>query len=237
LGLEVVNTQLRGKNVVAIRRVIQARDQRLQEGMVLKGVSSAEELIGLIRSGPFPLELEFQNLAAGGDALSDLGTTIVTPKDALELAQKTEGKNSQSSSRGFSVTTVRQSTGTCAIQSRRGDLLEINYEALYVAKDGRKVGYDASAFRGTGLPYQMVLGSGDMIPGVDQGLYEMCPGEVRLLDIPPVLGYGNRGTQVFRIPPDYVALEWKVELVSIDTNIRENSNDLTREEREARALY
>mmetsp|Transcript_17996 Transcript_17996/g.31558 ORF Transcript_17996/g.31558 Transcript_17996/m.31558 type:complete len:98 (-) Transcript_17996:144-437(-) len=96
--------------------------------------------------------------------------------------------------------------------------------------------YDASAFRGTGLPYQMVLGSGDMIPGVDQGLYDMCPGEERLLEIPPVLGYGNQGTRAFRIPPDHVALEWKVQLVSIDTTIREDNNDMTRQEREARAL-
>ena len=34
--------------------------------------------------------------------------------------------------------------------------------------------YDSSAQRGTGLPYQMVLGSGDMLPGVDQGLSMTC---------------------------------------------------------------
>jgi FK506-binding protein 2 len=247
LGLEVYTTQLRGKNVVAVRRIIKSKDSRLMPGMIVVGYTSAEELIQNIRSGPFPLELKFQNLAAGGDAFSDLGTTIVTPKDALELAQQTEGTatattnkqmmTSSSSSRRYSITTLRRAKEPCMIKSRRGDVLEINYEAAYLTKEGKKVTYDASAFRGTGLPYQMVLGSGDMIPGVDQGLYDMCPGERRLLEIPPVLGYGNKGTQIFRIPPDYIGLEWKIELVSIDTTIREDSNSMTREEREARSLY
>ncbi len=249
LGLEVFNTRLRGNDIVAIRKVNASKDPRLQEGMILKGYSSAEQLIKRIRTGPFPIELELLNLAAGGDAFSDLGTTIVTPKDALELAQKmedpssgkdvTEASQSQSVRRRaeFSITKLREAKSLCAIKSRRGDVLEIDYEATYEAAGGRKVTYDASAFRGTGLPYQMVLGSGDMIPGVDQGLYDMCPGEVRLLHIPPVLGHGNLGTQVFGIPPDYVALEWKIELVSIDTLIREDSNKMTREDLEARALY
>lgn len=249
LGLEVFNTRLRGNDIVAIRRVISSKDPRLQEGMILKGYSSAEQLINRIRAGPFPIDLEFVNLAAGGDAFSDFGTTIVTPKDALELAQKTEdppGRNDvtepskQRSGRRkgeYAITKLRQPKSKCAIQSRRGDLLEIDYEAAYEALDGRKVTYDASAFRGTGLPYQMILGSGDMIPGVDQGLYDMCPGEVRLLNIPPVLGHGNLSTQVFGIPPDYVGLEWKIQLVSIDTTVREDNNEMTREDREARALY
>jgi hypothetical protein len=249
LGLEVFNTQLRGNDIVAIRKVISSRDPRLQEGMILKGYSSAEQLVNRIRAGPFPIELEFVNLAAGGDAFSDFGTTIVTPKDALELAQKTENTfgrkdmpdapllQSGRRKREYAITRLREPKSKCAIQSRRGDLLEIDYEAAYEAIDGRKVTYDASAFRGTGLPYQMVLGSGDMIPGVDQGLYDMCPGEIRLLNIPPVLGHGNLSTQVFGIPPDYVALEWKIQLVSIDTTIREDSNEMTRADREARALY
>lgn len=247
LGLEVFNTRLRGNDIVAIRKVIKANDPRLQEGMILRGYSSAEQLINRIRSGPFPVELEFLNLAAGGDAFSDFGTTIVTPRDALELAQKTDdpppstggaasGLNQRESRRGYSITKLRQPNSQCTIQSRRGDLLEVGYEAAYEDVGGRKVTYDSSSFRGTGLPYQMVLGSGDMIPGVDQGLYDMCPGEVRLLNIPPVLGHGNRSTQVFRIPPDYVALEWKIELISIDTTIREDSNEMTRQEREGRAL-
>jgi len=111
--------------------------------------------------------------------------------------------------------------------------LELEYEAKYVRSDGRKTLYDASSFRGTGQPYQMVLGSGDMIPGVDQGLQEMCPGEVRRLEIPPPLAYGPRARENFKIPIDYRGLEWTVELVSIDGTIRSDNNNLTRQEREA----
>jgi FK506-binding protein 2 len=245
LGIEVYTTQLRGQNAVAIRRVVKAKDPRLMPGMIVTGYASGEELIQKIKSGPFPFELEFKNLAAYVNAFSDVGTTIVTPKDALDVAHRSErasaipttiSQKQDPSSRGYSITILRQSKEPCVILTKPGDVLEIIYEAAYLTNDGRKVTYDASAFRGTGLPYQMVLGSGDMIPGVDQGLYDMCPGETRLLEIPPVLGYGRKGTQIFRIPPNYTGLEWLVELVSIDTTIREDNNSLTHEEREERAL-
>jgi FKBP-type peptidyl-prolyl cis-trans isomerase len=44
--------------------------------------------------------------------------------------------------------------------------------------------YDASAWRGTGRPYQMVLGGSGMILGVDQKLLNICVGERRVLYIP-----------------------------------------------------
>jgi FK506-binding protein 2 len=267
LGVEVYDTKLRGKNVVAIRRVVvpNKRNKFLRDGMVLltnknnnnnnnnnNGIVfssiSSKELVQRLQSGPYPIELNFFNLAAGGDAISDLGSSIVTPKDALELAQSTDDDNNinqqttiQQQQQQYSITTTtqRQSQQTCAIQSRRNDVLEINYEAAYVDKTGdRKVIYDASAFRGTGnRPYQMVLGSGDMIPGVDQGLYDMCPGEERILNIPPILGHGPNSRKLYIIPSDYMKLEWKIKLVSIDANIREDNNIVSRDERESRFAY
>jgi len=236
LGVQVYNTNIRGKSTVAIRNVTKAKNPNLKEGMILKDYTSAETLIERIRSGPFPVELEFVNLAAGGDAFSDMGTTLVTPKDALELAQKIGDSSGVVEGPKYSIETLRKSSSTCAIQSRRADVLEIVYDASYKTIDDRKIVYDSSSSRGTGQPYQMVLGSGDMIAGVDQGLYDMCPGEVRRLEIPRLLGYGNRALQSFRIPPDYVSLEWRIQLISIGGMIREKSNDLTREEREGRAL-
>ena len=83
----------------------------------------------------------------------------------------------------------------------------------------------------------MVLGSGDMIPGVDQGLYDMCPGEKRLLSIPPVLGHGPNSRKLYRIPDNYKNLEWEVSLVTIDSTIKEDNNDVSREDRESRFAY
>jgi FKBP-type peptidyl-prolyl cis-trans isomerase len=236
LGVQIADSTLRGKTVVVISRVLTNR--RLQEGMILKNCSSSKEVIERIRNGPYPMTLEFENLAAGGDAFDDLGTTMVTPKDAFQLAQETDSKAGISSSNKnveYSITTT-PATNKCAIQSRRGDVLEIHYEAYYY-NGGDKQLYDASEFRGTGQPYQMVLGSGDMIPGVDQGLYRMCPGEIRDIIIPPILGYGKNALKRFRIPSSYQALEWRVELITIDSTIRQDNNHQTREEREGRALY
>ena len=111
-------------------------------------------------------------------------------------------------------------SSNCDNPSRRGNVLEIDY---YTARMilGRPSGeavvvvYDSSAQCGTGLPYQMVLGSGDMLPGVDQGLYDMCPGEVRRITIPPILGFGVKGNKLFGIPGN-AALSWDIELVRIN---------------------
>ena len=61
-------------------------------------------------------------------------------------------------------------------------------------------------------------------------------GETRELIIPPSLAYGWKGNDLFKIPPN-TTLKWIVELVSIDSTIREDNNDVSRDEREGRALY
>jgi hypothetical protein len=125
----------------------------------------------------------------------------------------------------FTIDVLETPADSCNIKSRRNDLLEFNYEARIGDKNGRI--YDASEIRGTGQPYAYVLGSGDLIPGVDQGLYDMCPGEVRALTIPPSIGYGPRGVNLFDIPP-YTNIWWKVELVAV--NFARQGDKRTREE-------
>ena len=61
----------------------------------------------------------------------------------------------------------------------------------------------------------MVLGSGDMLPGVDQGLYDMCLGEKRRIIIPPPLAYGSKGNKFFHVPPDQTLI-WDLEVVSVN---------------------
>eukprot|EP00529_Nitzschia_sp_RCC80_P021710 CAMPEP_0113501500 /NCGR_PEP_ID=MMETSP0014_2-20120614/32989_1 /TAXON_ID=2857 /ORGANISM="Nitzschia sp." /LENGTH=392 /DNA_ID=CAMNT_0000396095 /DNA_START=131 /DNA_END=1309 /DNA_ORIENTATION=+ /assembly_acc=CAM_ASM_000159 len=285
LGLEVTDTSLRGRPVIVVKRVVKSmkNNREIQPGMIVEGYTSSKQLSEKIKSGPYPVDIEFKNLAAGGDAFDDFGETIVTPQDAFELAKKTEEEENgpggsgttapppqrkqiqqpPQQKQGLEITTIRRPNGSssepCAMQTRRGDLIEINYEASYYVKKKKKknrprtddnnsqndpdddnngldvVLYDSSAFRGTGRPFQLVLGTGDVIPGVDQGLYDMCPGEVRTLKIPPLLGYSSSGTQLFKIPPDYVGLEWTVELVSIEGFVRQDNNNLSRQERDDRS--
>ena len=44
-----------------------------------------------------------------------------------------------------------------------------------------------------GKTYDVVLGAGQMVQGMEVGLKDMCVGEKRILVIPPHLGYGERG--------------------------------------------
>ena len=44
----------------------------------------------------------------------------------------------------------------------------------------------------------------------------MCPGEIRSIDIPKQLGYGDKGNKLFRLPGG-VGLNWRVELVAVES--------------------
>ena len=47
--------------------------------------------------------------------------------------------------------------------------------------------------RDRNVPFEFVLGQGQVIQGWDKGLLGMCPGSKRKLTIPPHLGYGDAG--------------------------------------------
>ena len=238
LGLELMDVSIGTppRSVAAIKRVVAAssNNKQLQAGMILPDFETAAAVQKLLQTGPYPIQLTFRSLSAGGDAISDVGTPLVTASDALQLAQKTSGTTTSTiAGVPFEITQLRSnSDGNCGIRSRRNDVLEIVYTARYGTEDGPV--YDSSQQRGTGQPYQMVLGSGDMIPGVDQGLYDMCPGDVRRLQIPPALGYGPRSRQLYRIP-DQTPVYWRVELVSV--NAVRAGDAISREELEGRVPY
>mmetsp|Transcript_8900 Transcript_8900/g.14830 ORF Transcript_8900/g.14830 Transcript_8900/m.14830 type:complete len:283 (-) Transcript_8900:59-907(-) len=118
----------------------------------------------------------------------------------------------------FVVRTVRPGSGA---PSRRDDLLEFVYEARMGSPDGPV--YDSSAKRGTGQPYQYILGSGNLIPGVDAGLLKMQPGEVRQLELPPPLAYGSKGSKLYEIPPN-TKLYWLIKMIRVNS-VGEASSD------------
>jgi FKBP-type peptidyl-prolyl cis-trans isomerase len=86
-----------------------------------------------------------------------------------------------------------------------GDTLTVDYTGKLA--DGTV--FDTSVGR---QPIQFVLGTGQVIPGWDQGLMGMQEGGKRILIIPPNLAYGDQG--IGPIPPN-ATLTFEVTLVKV----------------------
>lgn len=229
-GLELYDISIGDTKVAAVKTVF-PNGKAAQNGNIFPGMifsQDSKNIFDKLQQGPYPLDLEIRNLAAGGDAFGDLGKPLVTAEDALRLATSKEPTNTLAGE--YKITKIREVSK--GIQSRRGDVLEINYVAFMRSLDG--VVYDSSAQRGTGQPYQFVLGSGDMIAGVDQGCYDMRAGEIRVIEIPSLLAYGSRGNRLYGIPGN-TKLAWRIELVAVNS-VREG-DERSRDDIEGRFAY
>ena len=89
-----------------------------------------------------------------------------------------------------------------------GKVLTVHYAGAL--EDGSI--FDSSVARGE--PFEFILGSGQVIPGWDQGLQGMRVGGQRALSIPPELAYGDQG--IWPIPPN-ATLIFEVELLAIES--------------------
>lgn len=108
------------------------------------------------------------------------------------------------------VQTEIQSEGTGAV-AEVGDQISVHYTGWVWQNGERGEEFDSSHNRG--VPYKFTLGAGMVIPGWDAGLEGMKVGTKARLIIPPVMGYGKRGSPP-KIPAD-ATLCFDVELVEI----------------------
>jgi cyclophilin family peptidyl-prolyl cis-trans isomerase len=103
------------------------------------------------------------------------------------------------------ITDLIEGTGEPA---KAGDTISVNYVGVRSA-DGTE--FDNSYDRGS--PFDLVLGTGQVIQGWDQGLIGVKAGGRRQLDIPAELAYGDAGAGGVIQPGD--ALTFVIDVVSI----------------------
>uniref|UniRef100_UPI00358FBCA2 peptidyl-prolyl cis-trans isomerase FKBP9-like isoform X2 n=2 Tax=Myxine glutinosa TaxID=7769 RepID=UPI00358FBCA2 len=99
----------------------------------------------------------------------------------------------------------------CSHHVHKGDFVGMHYNTSLL--DGTKL-YSS---RTTGWTYEAIVGTGQLIPGLDQGLMGMCLGERRQLIIPPHLGFGEKGIE--GEVPGSAVLRFEVELVQLEEGL------------------
>lgn len=92
-------------------------------------------------------------------------------------------------------------------EAKSGSVVAVHYTGTLT--DGSK--FDSSRDRGT--PFEFPLGQGKVIQGWEQGIVGMKVGGKRRLEIPPELGYGERGFPPV-IPPSSTLI-FEVELIDV----------------------
>ena len=216
--VELDDLKVAGRSIVYVKSVAPdgvAAQQGIEKGMVLLKYPDASVAKKRIKSGPYPIVLQFYNLSEG--TLSSTDGRSASAQEGLESAQAqkavaapTESDLYGSRGAGLSTQTIQKPpAGTCTAKSQKGDLLEVKFEARIGGRGG--IIYDSSEESSNGL---YTLGKGEVIAGVDLGTVDMCVGEVREIDIPSTLGYGAKGNPLYLIPPGS-RLFWRVELIGL----------------------
>uniref|UniRef100_A0A672HKP1 peptidylprolyl isomerase n=1 Tax=Salarias fasciatus TaxID=181472 RepID=A0A672HKP1_SALFA len=111
------------------------------------------------------------------------------------------------------VVTVTSKPEECDVHTKKGDFVKYHYNASLM--DGTPI----DSTYNYGKTYNIVLGANQVVPGMEDGLMDMCVGEKRHLVIPPHLGYGERG--VTGEVPGSAVLVFDIELVEMEEGLPE----------------
>ena len=93
-------------------------------------------------------------------------------------------------------------------EATKGSRVKVHYTGRL--KKSNKV-FDSSVKRN--VPFEFILGKGQVIQGWDIGVEGMKVGEKRTLEIPPALGYGARGAG--NVIPPGATLIFDIELLDV----------------------
>lgn len=131
------------------------------------GNATAAEVSALLKRAPRPITLTFDASVYEGLAADD----------ALARAAASQGIETER----VRITPLKGAAG-CGLQSREGDVVEVEFSARVAAPDGGRE-FDSSARR-SGRPFAFLLGNGDVVRGFELGCFEMCIGDERLVRTP-----------------------------------------------------
>jgi FK506-binding protein 9/10 len=106
---------------------------------------------------------------------------------------------------GLKVTEVIEGEGATPV---KGDIVTIHYTSWYL--DGDEIESTVK----NGQPVKFVMGAGQLIPGLEEGVVTMRKGGKRILVLPPALAYGEEGLPPVVPPGKWVKFE--VEVVDIE---------------------
>ncbi len=135
----------------------------------------------------------------------DTAPVDTTPVDTVPTPPKPEVSIPAELPTELVVTDLVEGTGPAA---QVGDTVLVHYVGVR-SEDG--VEFDNSYDRGS--PYPVVLGSGGVIAGWEQGLIGVKAGGQRQLDIPADLAYGDTGSGDIIRPGD--AISFVIDVMSI----------------------
>uniref|UniRef100_A0A8C7HFW9 peptidylprolyl isomerase n=1 Tax=Oncorhynchus kisutch TaxID=8019 RepID=A0A8C7HFW9_ONCKI len=109
------------------------------------------------------------------------------------------------------VITTNYKPEVCETLAKKGDFVKYHYNASLM--DGSFI----DSTYNYGKTYNIVLGANQVVPGMEEGLKEMCVGERRHLVIPPHLGYGERGVDG-EVPASAV-LVFDIEMIEMEAGL------------------
>ncbi len=126
---------------------------------------------------------------------------------AFALEQKEKAHTTVTTASGLQYTDLQIGKG---LQPQRGDKLLIHYSGYLL--NGLKFSSSNDSRLRDPLPFTFTLGSGEVIPGLEEGIASMKVGGIRNLVIPPQLAYGNKSVEGI---PAHATLLFRIELLGI----------------------
>lgn len=173
-----------------------------------EGVTSMQP--GGKRQLVIPAELAYGDQGAGG--VIPPGATLIFDVELVDIREGAPAAPTEVVADDYTTTDsglqyVDFEVGDGATPSP-GQLVTVNYTGWL--EDGTK--FDSSLDRGE--PFSFVIGTGQVIPGWDEGVMSMQVGGKRQLRIPPEIGYGEQGAGGV-IPPN-ATLIFEVELLDVE---------------------